>query len=240
MTADPQLALVADGRDPETLRDAEYGGTPLPIVRQILTALRDRAGIVSPRTFFEPGSGPAPFCKVAREVWRRGVHTVANDIRVDEIDEASRNADSFCGGPFEMLHAHWADDEDAEPIDVIGSNPPFSLAFEFITLGLELARDVVMVLPDDWYKRTEDRCERFVDLGLDRALVVQMQILGRVAFYGGSGTDRVSYSAFHFSTSRDEAWRRYQGVAGRWRTEMLPMLPSSDRRWAGCRPGCEP
>jgi hypothetical protein len=238
MTADPQLQLVDDGRDPTTLRDAEYGGTALPIIRQLLTTLRSRAGLVVVRAFFEPGSGPAPFCKVAREVWS-GVHTSACDFRGSERQDAERNADRFEAVSLAAMAGKLIVDGERLP-DLIATNPPFSAAMDFAEVGLELAPDVVLLLPDDWFKRKEDDPAEFIERGLDRTLVVQLQIPGRIAFYGGSGTDRVSYSWWHFSSHRDELWRSYQNVPNRWRTELLPMLPSSERRWAGFRPGCEP
>lgn len=241
MAGDPQLSLVEDGLDPETLRESSYGGTPLALVRQVLEVLRDRAGLPTVRRFLEPGSGPAPFCRVAREVWP-GVHTTACDIRSREREFAELNCDAFIcerfgSTAFEEALARMA--VPAGGAELLATNPPFPDAFDFAEAGLVFSRDVVLLLPDDWWKRKEDDPAEFIDRGLDRALVAQLQIPGRVAFYGGSATDRVSYSWWCFSTGRDGTWRLHQGAPRIWRCEMLPMLPSEQRRWAGCRPGME-
>lgn len=235
MKVESQLHLVDDELDPHTLREASYGGTPLPLVRQLLTTLRDRAGLPVVLRFLEPGSGPAPFCKVAREVWA-AVHTTACDIRSREREFAEHNADRFIACSMLQL----LEEPERNGADLMSTNAPFPDAFDFAETGLALAPDVVLLLPDDWWKRKEDDPQEFIDRGLDRALVCQLQIPGRIAFYGGSATDRVSYSWWHFSTHHDQLWRVYQGAPRRWRTEVLDMLPSDRRKWSGCRPGCEP
>lgn len=234
-----QVDLVDDGFTGPELRAAEYGGTPTPLISQALvhlqSALRRRFVV---KSFVEPGSGPAPFCRVVGTMWPDSIR-YAVDVREGERPHASRNATCFVASMFEDFASDFASmdvHEDVRHFDLLATNPPFSCAFEWAERGVELARDVLLLLPDDWHKRTKARVKRFVEGGLRDLVVGQMQIAGRIAFYGGSRTDRVSYSWWHFSKVGTFS---NGGPSGSWPTWMLPMLPAWARRWQGCRPGME-
>ncbi len=224
-----QQSLVEDGLDPHTLRAAEYGGTPLPVIRQGLEYLRDRLGL-SPKSFFEPGSGPAPFCKVARQVWP-GIRAAGCDIREEERQWAPHNTSS----PYLWWNTtfHQAP---AVSVDLVATNPPFSLTVEWMERALELAQDVLFLLPDNWHCSSETASEEFEDSGLENSLAHQLIVPGRIAFYGGSKTDATTYSWFHAST---RPWLVEPPTDG-WVARRLTRLPSSHRKWNGHRPGCEP
>lgn len=229
-----QATLIDDGRSEEELREAEYGGTPLPLIRQGLGALHR---ITGPRfkvlSFVEPGCGPAPFCRVVREVYPKAIR-YACDVR-DERAFAERNALAYWTIDFTTLSRKLDVSPKIRRIDLMATNPPFSLAFDWAELGIELASYVFLLLPDDWHKRTKARYERFA-ARLAHHVVAQLQIPGRIAFYGGSRTDRVSYSWWLLSKEKSAI---APGSDPMWRTFMLRMLPPACRRWQGCRPGEE-
>lgn len=219
-----QLTAVDDGLDTATLREAEYGGTPLPLIRQIFAELL-ALGVKCTR-FLEPGCGPAPFCAVAREVWNPV--TAGVELRDEEEDFAMYNVDALSIGAFdlEFVRELWLEQKP----DLAATNPPFTLAVKWAQLMLEAAGRALLLLPSDWHSKSEQACEEFERSGLERHIAHQWLIPGRIGFYGpGHGTDRITYSWWLLTETG-------AFTPGRWPCARLPRLPSQDRRWT-VRPG---
>lgn len=92
-------------------------------------------------TILEPSAGNGSICKVIKELYPDS-YIVANEIREEENDNLTGCSD-------EVFHEDYLKFTDKGKYDVIISNPPFSLAQEFLEKSFEIAgrnTDIIMLL----------------------------------------------------------------------------------------------
>lgn len=168
-------------------------------------------------TWFEPAAGDGAIIKAvdaSPETDGFGINWTACEIR------------SECRGPLETLGAdtiigNFLDSEMEwdRRYDVIITNPPFSLAMEFIEQSLELTPWLVMLLRTEFFG-TSGRAKLFRSNCPDIYVLPNRPMFG-LNKHGKRGSDSSEYGWFIWTPERD----RKSG-----RIEMLAETPAEDRR----------
>lgn len=218
MTTQTEFPLDHGGPDEAWMADADTGLTPTPVVRQGLEWVRDGLGL-QPDTILDPSAGYGVFGMVAKEVWpevfRAGIE-LNGGIDITPHYDAAHIASS--------LESVLRDYPCVAPYDLIITNPPFSLAHEWVPkLRRLLASDGVLclLLPNGYGQRGEEKAEIFEKDVPFR----QLRISGPIEFKGPTqGADQRDYSWF--------CWNHPERIQSpEWRCTQLPRLPSDQRRW---------
>jgi hypothetical protein len=118
-------------------QDADLYPTPAWCVRRLMEA----AVLPTHGIWMEPAVGDGAIIRVARRYYPRVMwHT--NDIRPESLMHASINhtATHYTGDFLELAPSI------TTPYECIITNPPFSMAFEFVKASLPIADNVVMLL----------------------------------------------------------------------------------------------
>lgn len=236
MTA--QLTLTGDadivqGTPEAKALDVAY--TPRPVARQLVDWI-DTWGPPVPDLVLDPSAGAGVFGVVAREVWPAagviGVEPRDDELLPPAYDETWRATAA------EYVNDIHGDDL----IDVIVTNPPFSLVIDFVELLRPLLTPdgmLILLLPVDWWQRNPSKYA----WATDRRRVAYsathyapnlwervLTIGGAISFRGkGEGADTRNYAGFVW---RKEPPKFQTHEALTWPTEpLLPFLPSDQRKW---------
>lgn len=125
-------ATLANGGDPKERRDSDFYPTPPECTHALLDWLKLSRGVV-----LEPACGDGAISKV---IEARGLQVVSSDIRETGYGIGLRNFLEFPAATREEL-----------PVDWIITNPPFSLAEEFIRKALSITPNVAMLLKSQYW-----------------------------------------------------------------------------------------
>lgn len=168
--------------------EADFYPTPSWTVAPMLRELALPGG-----DWLEPGAGDGAIVRAVAAAGRTDVRWTALELRVECRDTlVEAGAHEVIVGNFMVEAAKLA--AAGRRFDVAIGNPPFSSAFAFVRLALELADNVVMLERSPWIGDAADRF-RFFRTRMPNELRV-----GRVDF-DGRGGDSIPYSWFHWQTT---------------------------------------
>lgn len=212
--------------DPERAKETESAFTPYPVAAQALGRAAEFFQVAPTHNYktiklaLDPSAGAGVWCQAMREVFQ-DPYVFAAELREEERPHLVRNASEFMIGDF--LTTQFAEDA----FDLLATNPPFTLFKEFADVGLRVAEHVWLFCPVDICMRKQADADWFVEnQGLVQAEFVTP---GPISFLGDGNSDFRTYSL----------WCLGQHNTGPgWHRELLPLLPSSSRRWVH-RPGTE-
>jgi predicted RNA methylase len=172
-------ALSKDKRSP-----GDWYSTPAWAVRAILRLLPAPASVV------EPAAGNGAILSEIKRMWP---NTAARGIEIDPGRAEQCRAIGHDVGTDDFLLAP------IRPADMVITNPPFSLALEFVQRGLETAPHVVMLLRLSFLasiKRAAFIREHSPDVF----------ILSKRPSFSGGATDSADYGWFYWSPLSGKRW----------------------------------
>lgn len=228
--------------DEERLRERECDMTPRPVVEQLFELLRvcphfDKR---PPRSFLDPAAGAGVFAAVARQAWP--------DAKVITVEPAPEEYEGLNRAAAPGLHSMCTFQEYAPRchlrFDIIGTNPPFSQAREFVERARPLLADdglLVLLLRSSWCQRGEEAISWLLEAFEDGDETVfpnipeeVIDVSGPISFRAGAA----SFDSYSWWIWGREPRRLPRGAMPRWEHSQLPMLPGWARRWT-VRPGEE-
>lgn len=172
--------------------EADFYSTPLPLVEKMVEIAALWAP--SPETVLEPGcSTAAPFLAAARKKWPEaavlGIDFLPKELAVESPAGAVLQ--------FETDYLTW---EAPHPFDLVITNPPFSLAEEFLLTSLRqltLEGIAVYLLRLGWLG-SQGRYKRLHGPYPPRAVYV---LPARPSFTSDNGTDAEEYAIYIYGAS---------------------------------------
>ena len=209
----------------------EAAFTPYPIALQCLYVAAARLGVGFGRavsTVLDPSAGAGVWCQAMRAVFGTDVFVYAVEARDEERRWLDANASDHHIGDFLELGLS------PGAFCLAATNPPFSLFAEFAEEGLRVADECWLYAPCDISMRAEPAAQWMAEN--QKWIAAEFVTPGPVAFTASRTADFRTYSLWCFSHS---AQTRKLSVHGGWYREVLPMLPSCQRKWS-VRPGTEP
>jgi hypothetical protein len=186
--------------------EADFYPTPGWCVRRLLEACPLPGG-----NWLEPAAGDGAIIKAVNAV-RPDVRWSALDIRAEVAPQIAQTGASFIGADFLTT----ADAIGSARFDVLITNPPFSLAQEFIERSLRVADCVAMLLRLN-YLGGAKRCEFM------RANPPSVYVLPNRPSFTGHGTDATEYAWFVWNPPT---------FGGNGRIQVLPLTPAEERKTA--------
>lgn len=238
MTQQSLIDKPADGMSERVER--EVGLTPTPVVRQGMEWVA-RTLMAIPKRILDPSAGTGVFGKVCRELWP-DAYIVGFEPRGDAAAMSERHYDRMFSREFDFRIAR--DAIRGEEYELAATNPPFSMAYEWLGYLLAVSQ-LVVFLHKSQLTTDSDKVDAMATRFLPCA---EARIAGRLGMFGPGknprtgqkwGTDSVTYSwwAFDFDALIDEHIE--EGVdRTTWPCTRLPLLPPKDRRWV-VTPGTE-
>lgn len=221
MTGADFLKVQEPPLDPKRAKAFEAAFTPYPLAVQTLRAAAQY--FLGPRTrrrftTIDPSAGAGVWCQALRQVFH-DPYVFAVEARHEEECWLRKNADEVELADFLALNVS------SGAFDILATNPPFSLFAEFAEEGMRVADECWLYAPCDISMRSEDAAKWMVEN--QRWIAAEFTTPGPISFTGDGKTDFRHYSLWCLSRlSTGPCWRR----------QVLPMLPSAQRRWRD-RPG---
>lgn len=168
--------------------DIDFHPTPLWAVKPLLQQLALPGG-----EWLEPGAGTGNIIRAVRSVGRTDVRWTAVEYREEcRPSLLDAGADEIIIGNFIVAAARFA--AEGRRFDVALGNPPFSMAYTFVRLALEIADHVVMFERTPWIGDSVQRFAFFRDHMPNELRIGRVDLDGR-------GGDSIPYSWFHWQTT---------------------------------------
>lgn len=210
------------GDSPEFARLRAYQAdfTPVDVVRQILGWIAASYPAFAPRTMLDPCAGSGVWSMVARETWP--VHTIAYEIREEEREHLTRNADDVRIESLELSKLQ------GQHFDLIAGNPRFQL-IKTLMPGLLDHGDyggIVCLYAQEVFGQRAEWGYRLFETHRPN---ICLRITGTVAHRTDRKVDQNCYCAWIWDGSPKPA-------DGSFRTINLPWLDGGDRKFR-VRPG---
>lgn len=215
-------------------REYEADRTPTPVVRQYLEIYKAELDQVDcePERILDPAAGSGVFGMVCRQLWPNAT-IVAIEPREEEAANLRRWYDEVNVCRFEQWFSH----KRVRSVDLVTTNPPFTLWRQYVEMGVETLRhggDVIYLLPS-----ALGHAQGASKVFRHAVPTHQGRVVGRINFRG-PGVNPETKKKWT-SDERDVSWWRWGDVSSRtggWHAINLPILPAADRRWT-VPPGTE-
>jgi predicted RNA methylase len=204
--------LFAEVPSEKRLAKFEVNYTPISVVRQCLTKLKQRHDL-KVKSFLDPSAGSGVYCKVVRELWpsayicavepreeeREGLLKLADDVTIDTFDHASWSPNSF---------------------DLIATNPPFTFTHALVRSIIENGLCDMLFLLDK--TQAFQRSKAGVKLLEDCPPAEEYRIAQSIRFRAKGSGDSICYSHW--------LWNLNTASLGHWNAIQLPLLDAAERR----------
>jgi hypothetical protein len=163
--------------------------TPRSLVKAAIQKLKERYPFFEPLTCLEPGCGWAAHLDYSLDTFSSIIYTVGVDIYEQPI-----------APEHEFVHADFLAWETDQRFDLIVTNPPFSLAEQFIQKSISLLSHGGIALFFERYAFFTSKTRRY-GLWMDVNLREVWVCVARPAMIGQQTTDSCEYGYFMFDAS---------------------------------------